>query len=53
MSATPVENGGEELGAKISAQGDKVRQLKSNKADKAEIDAAVQVLLSLKVYLAS
>ncbi|EDW14211.1 bifunctional glutamate/proline--tRNA ligase [Drosophila mojavensis] len=34
--------------AQISAQGDKVRELKAAKADKATIDAAVKTLLSLK-----
>ncbi|XP_030371393.1 bifunctional glutamate/proline--tRNA ligase [Scaptodrosophila lebanonensis] len=34
--------------AQISAQGDKVRELKSAKADKTIIDAAVKTLLSLK-----
>ena len=33
-------------------QGDKVRQLKAAKADKASIDAAVAVLLDLKKKLA-
>ncbi|XP_056424337.1 bifunctional glutamate/proline--tRNA ligase isoform X2 [Hyla sarda] len=33
---------------KVTAQGDLVRDLKTKKADKAEVDAAVKVLLSLK-----
>ncbi|XP_057662757.1 bifunctional glutamate/proline--tRNA ligase [Diorhabda carinulata] len=37
-----------DLDAKISAQGDKVRQLKSQKSDKSTIDAEVKILLSLK-----
>ncbi|CAH1112220.1 unnamed protein product [Psylliodes chrysocephalus] len=37
-----------DISIKIAAQGDKVRQLKSQKADKATIDAAVKTLLSLK-----
>ncbi|XP_004540508.1 tryptophan--tRNA ligase, cytoplasmic [Maylandia zebra] len=38
-----------ELFEKLNAQGEKVRSLKSAKAEKAEIDAAVQLLLKLKV----
>ncbi|XP_061651728.1 tryptophan--tRNA ligase, cytoplasmic isoform X2 [Phyllopteryx taeniolatus] len=38
-----------ELYEKLTAQGDKVRSLKTAKAEKAEIDAAVQLLLKLKV----
>ncbi|XP_062864053.1 tryptophan--tRNA ligase, cytoplasmic [Trichomycterus rosablanca] len=34
---------------KLNAQGDKVRTLKSQKAAKADVDAAVQLLLKLKV----
>jgi len=37
-----------DLDAKITAQGNKVRELKSAKADKAEVDAAVKILLELK-----
>jgi len=37
-----------EIDAKIKAQGEKVRSLKTAKADKSEIDAAVKELLSLK-----
>jgi len=39
---------GDEINAKIVAQGDKVRGLKTAKAPKEEVDAAVKVLLSLK-----
>ena len=35
--------------AKIAKQGDVVRELKGNKAAKDEIDAAVKMLLALKV----
>ncbi|KAL1481757.1 hypothetical protein MTO96_034234 [Rhipicephalus appendiculatus] len=38
----------EELSNKIQEVGNEVRQLKANKAQKAEIDSKVQVLLSLK-----
>ncbi|KAF1374779.1 hypothetical protein PFLUV_G00232630 [Perca fluviatilis] len=38
-----------ELYEQLTAQGDEVRTLKTAKADKAEIDAAVQLLLKLKV----
>ncbi|KAL8612842.1 hypothetical protein ACOMHN_038097 [Nucella lapillus] len=44
---SPSPSGGD-LDAKVGAQGDKVRQLKADKAPKGDIDAAVQVLLSLK-----
>jgi len=40
---------GGELSAKIAAQGDLVRQLKTDKKPKEEIDAAVKGLLALKV----
>merc|ERR1711990_490812 len=40
---------GGELGAKVAAQGDLVRQLKADKKPKEEIDAAVKALLALKV----
>ena len=43
----PVSGG--ELGAKVAAQGELVRQLKADKKPKEEIDAAVKTLLSLKV----
>ncbi len=42
---------GAEINAKITEQGNLVRDLKSKKADKGEIDAAVKVLLDLKVGL--
>ena len=45
----PPLEGGNELESRITAQGDQVRALKSKKADKAEIDAAVKTLLDLKV----
>ena len=38
-----------ELGAKVAAQGDLVRQLKADKKPKEEIDTAVKALLALKV----
>ena len=47
----PCIEGSEDLEAKITAQGDKVRALKAEKADKASIDAAVKILLDLKVSL--
>ena len=37
------------LGAKVAAQGDLVRQLKTDKKPKEEIDTAVKALLALKV----
>ncbi|XP_072018982.1 bifunctional glutamate/proline--tRNA ligase-like [Amphiura filiformis] len=40
---------GEELHAQVATQGDKVRSLKSSKASKDEIDAAVKQLLALKL----
>ena len=39
---------GADIDGKIKAQGDAVRKLKSAKADKAEVDAAVKLLLQLK-----
>ena len=42
---------GAEINAKITEQGNLVRDLKSKKADKGEIDTAVKVLLDLKVSL--
>merc|ERR1739836_93771 len=39
---------GDKLNEDITEQGNKVRDLKSKKADKAEIDAAVKTLLELK-----
>jgi len=38
----------DDLGAKIEAQGDIVRKLKADKADKSKVDDAVKQLLSLK-----
>jgi len=49
MAPPPPSESAGDLGAKVGAQGDKVRQLKSDKADKAEIDAAVKMLLDLKL----
>ena len=48
MPGAASDDKGAELDGKIKAQGDKVRQLKTDKADKAEIDAAVKSLLELK-----
>ncbi|CAG9836293.1 unnamed protein product, partial [Diabrotica balteata] len=48
VSVSKTDTSGEEIGAKITAQGDKVRQLKTQKADKAVVDTEVKVLLSLK-----
>ncbi|KAG7466455.1 hypothetical protein MATL_G00164910 [Megalops atlanticus] len=45
----PVNTTPMDLYEKLSTQGDKVRTLKAEKADKADIDAAVQLLLKLKV----
>jgi len=39
---------GAEIDAKIASQGDTVRKLKAEKADKASVDAAVKTLLELK-----
>lgn len=50
-AATPTGasgNGVADVLAQIAAQGDKVRELKSAKAEKATIDGAVKTLLSLK-----
>ena len=44
--------GGGDLSAKITAQGDLVRQLKGDKKPKEEIDSAVKTLLALKVKTA-
>ncbi|KAH3856986.1 hypothetical protein DPMN_099583, partial [Dreissena polymorpha] len=46
--ATSSAGSAGDLDSKITAQGEAVRVLKANKASKAEIDAAVKVLLSLK-----
>ena len=43
-----VSNAGDKLNEEIAAQGNKVRDLKSKKAEKSEIDAAVAILLDLK-----
>ena len=43
-----TSNAGNQLNEEITAQGLKVRELKSNKAEKADITAAVAVLLDLK-----
>ncbi|KAK9886701.1 hypothetical protein WA026_017618 [Henosepilachna vigintioctopunctata] len=48
-SATDVSiDSSDELNRKIIAQGDKVRQLKAQKADKAQVEVEVKALLSLK-----
>uniref|UniRef100_A0A1Q3F221 Bifunctional glutamate/proline--tRNA ligase n=1 Tax=Culex tarsalis TaxID=7177 RepID=A0A1Q3F221_CULTA len=46
--AAPSGGVGAEINEKIAKQGDVVRDLKSKKAPKADIDAAVKVLLDLK-----
>lgn len=43
-----TEDKGADIDGKIKAQGDKVRQLKTDKAEKAEVEAAVKTLLELK-----
>ncbi|CAK1583386.1 unnamed protein product [Parnassius mnemosyne] len=43
-----MEEKGSALAAEITRQGDRVRELKANKADKATIDAEVKKLLELK-----
>ena len=43
-----TSNAGDQLNEEITAQGLKVRDLKSNKAEKAEVTAAVAILLDLK-----
>jgi bifunctional glutamyl/prolyl-tRNA synthetase len=47
-AAAQVSASGEDLNDSITKQGDKVRQLKTEKADKAAVDAAVAALLDLK-----
>jgi len=47
-AATQQSSGDADLYNKVTQQGDKVRQLKSDKADKAAVTAAVKVLLELK-----
>ena len=50
----PAAASGEDLNDRITKQGEKVRQLKTDKADKPSVDAAVAELLSLKAqYKAS
>merc|ERR1719418_426892 len=43
-----TSNAGDQLNDEVTAQGLKVRDLKSNKAEKAEVTAAVAILLDLK-----
>ncbi|KAL4705613.1 hypothetical protein ACJJTC_012860, partial [Scirpophaga incertulas] len=45
---TKASSDGDSLSSQIAAQGDKVRQLKADKAGKAAIDAEVKTLLALK-----
>ena len=54
MKSTTAENNVNTLTKKVAEQGDLVRQLKANKAEKAVIVAAVAELLNLKklLYLA-
>ena len=48
-AATPsTSNAGDQLNEDITAQGLKVRDLKANKAEKADVTAAVAILLDLK-----
>ncbi len=47
-SPASTNSEGDSLNAQIADQGSKVRDLKTKKADKAEIDAAVAILLDLK-----
>ena len=49
VSENSNSGAGGDLSAKITAQGDLVRQLKGDKKPKEEIDTAVKTLLSLKV----
>ena len=52
--AAPAANDGNNLSADVEAQGEKVRKLKADKADKSAVDEAVKVLLDLKAkYKAS
>merc|ERR1712106_507034 len=46
--AAPAASNTEEIESKIKAQGDKVRELKTSKAGKPDIDEAVKTLLGLK-----
>merc|ERR1719402_1414177 len=41
-------SGGDDISAKVAAQGDKVRQLKADKAGKEQVQEAVKALLQLK-----
>ena len=51
---TPLEgNNRDGLLTKIAAQGDKVRKLKSEKAEKTTLDSEVKVLLALKAEFKS
>merc|ERR1711874_364872 len=43
-----TEHKHEDLYAKVAAQGDKVRKLKADKADKAQVQEAVKILLQMK-----
>merc|ERR1712106_1184053 len=47
-AAAPVGGSNDALNAAVTAQGDLVRKLKTEKAAKPEIDAAVKKLLALK-----
>jgi len=47
-TSTPASSDASEIDAQIKQCGDKVRDLKARKADKAQIDVAVKELLSLK-----
>ena len=47
-AAAPVEGPGADIDSKIKSQGDEVRKLKSEKVDKAVVDAAIKTLLALK-----
>ena len=49
--ASAAGDAGQDLALQIQAQGDRVRALKADKADRAEIDAAVHELLTLKARL--
>ncbi|KAI4469093.1 prolyl-trna synthetase [Holotrichia oblita] len=47
-NSMPATNATDELVSKVNKQGDIVRNLKTNKAPKDEVDAAVKILLDLK-----
>ncbi|KAI4469059.1 prolyl-trna synthetase [Holotrichia oblita] len=47
-NSMPATNATDELVTKVNKQGDIVRNLKTNKAPKDEVDAAVKILLDLK-----